>query len=84
MGRMTITVNVYEAKTRLSSLLNRAESGEEIIIARNGRPVARLTAIAAHRPDRTPGSLRGLVHIGADFDKFEPADDLDWYGGNFG
>ena len=81
---MTITINVYEAKTQLSSLLNRAEAGEEIIIARNGRPVARLIGIGAHRPDRTPGSLRGLVHIGADFDDFDRKDEADWYGGTSG
>ena len=80
---MTITVNVDDAKARLSSLLNRAEAGEDVIIARNGRPLARLTTLAAHRPDRTPGSLRGLVHVGSDIDDFSPTDDKDWYASGF-
>ncbi len=69
---MTITVNVYDAKTQLSSLLARVEAGEEVVIARNGRPIARLTSISSHRPDRIPGSLRGMVRIGADFDDLDP------------
>lgn len=44
---MALTVNVYEAKTRLSELLSLAESGEEVIVARNGRPVVRLDPVAA-------------------------------------
>ncbi len=79
---MTITVNVYDAKTQLSSLLARVEAGEEVVIARNGRPIARLTAVSAHRPDRVPGVWRGLVSVGADFDDFTPADEADWYGGS--
>ena len=67
---MSESVNVYEAKTHLSQLLDRAAAGEEIIIARAGRPVARLVAL----PDsssrrRTPGAWRGKVSIAADFDE---------------
>ncbi len=50
-------VNVHEAKTTLSQLLAEVESGSEIVIARNGRPVARLTRVQAVR--REPGILRG-------------------------
>jgi prevent-host-death family protein len=66
---MTASVNVYEAKTHLSQLLDRAAAGEEIVIARAGRPVARLVALregSARR--RTPGGWRGKVMIADDFD----------------
>ncbi len=67
---MSESVNVYEAKTHLSQLLDRAAAGEEIIIARAGRPVARLVALAepASR-QRMPGGWRGRVSIAADFDE---------------
>jgi prevent-host-death family protein len=71
---MTASVNVYEAKTHLSQLLDRAAAGEEIVIARAGRPVARLvplSEVSARR--RTPGAWRGKVSIADDFDEL-PAD----------
>jgi len=71
---MTQTINVYEAKTHLSQLLDRAAAGEEIVIARAGRPIARLVAlseISSRR--RTPGAWRGKVTIADDFDDL-PAD----------
>ena len=61
---MTV-VNVHEAKTHLSRLLERAERGERIVIARAGRPVAVLQAIDAP-PPRTPGHDRVVIHD--DFD----------------
>jgi prevent-host-death family protein len=60
-------VNVHEAKTHLSKLLDRAEAGEEIVIAKAGRPVAKLVPFAPQGP-RRPGLLKGRV--GAEF--FEP------------
>jgi prevent-host-death family protein len=60
-------VNIYEAKTHLSELVERAEGGEEIIIARSGRPVARLVPLRADH-ERKPGSWRGKVWIAPDFD----------------
>ena len=60
-------VNVHEAKTHLSRLLDRAASGEEIVIARAGKPVARLVPLAA-RPPRVFGALAGQVWIADDFD----------------
>ena len=75
---MTETVNVYDAKTRLSALLSRVEAGEEIIISRNGRPVARLTQVAARQP-RTPGALRGQIVIADDFDELSDEDAALWY-----
>ncbi len=60
---MSTVVNVHEAKTHLSRLIDRAAAGEEIVVARGGRPVARLVALANQGPVRTPGSLRGKIHI---------------------
>lgn len=76
---MSATVNVYEAKSHFSQLLARVEAGEEIVIARNGRPVARLVPIAI-RPDRTPGLFAGQIVIADDFDDFTEQDERDWYG----
>jgi len=77
---MATTVNVYEAKTRLSALLNLVEAGEEIIIARNGRPIARLGPLASKVPDRVPGAWRGQIQIADNFDEFTEQDEADWYG----
>ncbi len=60
-------VNVYEAKTQLSRLLVRVEAGEEIVIARSGRAVARLVPVGAPAR-RSPGALAGEIEIGDDFD----------------
>lgn len=62
-------VNMHDAKTRLSELVAAAESGEEIIIARDGAPAARLVAITAqHAPVRL-GLLEGEIELGPDFDE---------------
>jgi prevent-host-death family protein len=67
---MSESVHVYEAKTHLSQLLDRAAAGEEIVIARAGRPVARLVALAEPSPrPRVPGEWRGQVTISDDFDE---------------
>ena len=67
---MTVSVNVYEAKTHLSQLLDRAAAGEEIVIARAGRPVARLVPLSeASSLRRSPGAWRGNVRIADDFDE---------------
>jgi prevent-host-death family protein len=66
---MSERVNVYEAKTHLSQLLDRAAAGEEIVIARAGRPVARLVALAESSGHRAPGGWRGKVSMAADFDE---------------
>jgi antitoxin (DNA-binding transcriptional repressor) of toxin-antitoxin stability system len=64
-------VNVYEAKTHLSKLLDQVESGEEIVIARNGRPVATLSA---HRAAETSRSGRGAWKGKLDMGRFAEAD----------
>jgi prevent-host-death family protein len=77
---VTTTVNVYEAKTRLSALLALVEAGEEVIIARNGRPIARLGPLTGNPPKRIRGAWRGQIHIADDFDEFTDQDAADWYG----
>lgn len=70
----SITVSVDEAKTTLSELLERAHAGEEVIIAKNGTPYARLVPLAPRRA-RRPGLLRGTVED-AFFEPL-PEDELD-------
>lgn len=62
------TVNVHEAKTHLSRLLARVESGETIIIARSGQPVARLVPLESPPARREPGGWAGRITIADDFD----------------
>jgi prevent-host-death family protein len=64
------TVNVHDAKTQLSRLLERAHAGEEIIIAKSGEPYARLVPLDSRAPKRQAGTLKGFVEISEDF--FEP------------
>ena len=65
---MADAVNIHEAKTHLSRLIERVEAGEEITIARAGKPVARLVAYQARRAPRVPGGWEGRVRIAPDFD----------------
>ncbi len=65
---MDKAVNVHDAKTHLSRLLERVEAGEEITLARAGRPVARLVPYRPRREPRKPGIWKGRVVIGPDFD----------------
>jgi prevent-host-death family protein len=66
---MTAKFNIHEAKTHLSKLLQRVMNGEEIIIAKAGKPVARLTPIEPEAEKRVPGSARGQVEVSPDFDE---------------
>ena len=61
-------VNVHEAKTHLSRLLERVEGGEEVVIARAGRPIARLVPYSRRERPRELGIWRDQVWIAADFD----------------
>ena len=59
--------NVHDAKTHFSRLLDRVAQEEEIIIAKSGRPVAKLVRVAAE--PRKPGRLKGRIRVGPDFDE---------------
>jgi prevent-host-death family protein len=77
---MAVTVNVHDAKTHLSRLLDRAHAGEEIILAKAGKPYARLMPLAAGSAGRQPGRLKGLIDTSAFFDPL-PAEELNaWEG----
>ncbi len=65
---MSIQVNIHEAKTHLSKLLERVMSGEKIIIAKSGKPVAQLVPIHHSTDKRTPGNDAGKVKMSGDFD----------------
>ncbi|MCU1297245.1 MAG: hypothetical protein JWO91_1523 [Acidobacteriaceae bacterium] len=75
-------VNIHEAKTHLSRLLQRVAQGEEVTIARAGVPVARLVAVENKPKIRPLGFARGAVWVAEDFDAPLPADLLaGFYGG---
>jgi len=61
------TLNLYEAKTHLSSLVEKAAAGAEIVIAKHGKPRAKLVALREPRR-RRPGSAKGKIRMSADFD----------------
>ena len=65
-------VNIHEAKTQLSRLVEEVAGGEDIVIAKAGKPRARLTAIESQPLSRTPGSLKGKIEIADDFDASLP------------
>ena len=70
------TVNLYEAKTRLSELVERAAGGAEVVIAKAGVPKARLVPLAGKAPPRKPGAWKGRVVMTPDFDAPLPEDVL--------
>ena len=61
--------NVHDAKTQLSRLLERVEAGEEVVIARAGKPVARLVPWSEHPEPRPLGLFRGKIRVAEDFDE---------------
>lgn len=69
-------INIYEAKTHLSELVDRAAAGEEITIAKAGKPLARLVPLRRRKKARKPGALKGKIWIAPDFDDPLPADFL--------
>ena len=75
------TINIHQAKTQLSRLIERVSAGEEIIIARAGKPVARLVPLEPTRKPRVPGLLKGKIWISKDFDAPLPDDLLDLFEG---
>jgi len=70
-------VNVHEAKTHLSKLLTRVAAGEEIVISKAGKPVARLVPWKQNAKQRTPGLDNGLFTVPDDFDSPLPREILD-------
>lgn len=74
---MSDVVNIHEAKTHLSRLLQRVQAGERITIARAGKPIAILVAAEERPPDRVPGMDKGKVIIHEDFD--DPIPELEEY-----
>jgi prevent-host-death family protein len=70
------TVNIFEAKTQLSKLVTTVEGGEDVIIARAGKPVARLTQLEPKKRPIRFGLLKGKLHIADDFDAPLPDDVL--------
>lgn len=65
-------INVQNAKTHLSRLIDDAVNGEEIVIGKHGKPLARLTAYVPRREPRPLGGLEGQIRISADFDDEDP------------
>lgn len=63
-----MAVNIHEAKTHFSKLIERVLQGEEITIAKGGQPVARLVPVESRKAHRAPGSAKGQVKVRADFD----------------
>jgi prevent-host-death family protein len=73
--------SLYEAKTNLSKLVDRAAAGDEIVIAKNGVPKARLVALPSHDPKKRFGGWEGKVWVAPDFDAPLPPDLLDAFEG---
>ena len=87
MYHVSMVINVYEAKTHLSKLLDRVAEGEELVLGKAGKPIARLVPYREVRQPRKPGRLAGKIWIAPDFDEtpediiaaFEgDLDDEDW------
>lgn len=68
-GEVPKQVNIYEAKSQLSRLVDEVETGDEVIIARAGRPVARLVPLQRGPARRAPGGWKGKVWMAPDFDE---------------
>jgi prevent-host-death family protein len=74
-----IQVNIHEAKTHFSRLIQRAVDGEEIVVAKGNKPIAKLVALNPPAPKRKLGTAKGRIQIAPDFD--EPLDDFKEYAG---
>ncbi|RYF48524.1 MAG: type II toxin-antitoxin system Phd/YefM family antitoxin [Cytophagaceae bacterium] len=68
------TVNIHEAKTQFSKLIDAVAHGEEIVIAKAGKPAAMLVPMPMQKPMRKPGAMKGKIKIAADFDAPLPDD----------
>lgn len=70
-------VNIHEAKTHLSKLIKKVINGEEVVIARGNKPIAKIVTLENSKATRKLGSAKGKIKISADFD--EPIDDFKEY-----
>ncbi len=75
------TVNIHQAKTHLSKLIARVRKGEEIVLAKAGKPVAKIVPLDAGPKRRVPGSARGQFTMSDDFDAPLPDEILDAFEG---
>jgi prevent-host-death family protein len=71
------TINIHEAKTHLSRLVDEVCKGKELILAKAGKPLVKLVPLEQSKPKRIPGFLKGKIKIAADFDAPLPQDWLD-------
>lgn len=69
---MSLIVSLYEAKTKLSSLVDRAAEGEEIVITKNGVPQAKIVPLPNEGAERVPAGILRITHISDDFDAPDP------------
>lgn len=69
-------VTIHQAKTHLSRLLEEVEKGGEVVISRRDKPIARLVAIETKRPERKPGSMKGMFTVGDEIFDPLPEDEL--------
>lgn len=76
------TVNIYDAKTRLSQLVDRAASGEDVVVSRHGKPLARITRLKEPQRRVKFGLLKGKLTVPKSFDDPLPADVLAGFAGS--
>jgi prevent-host-death family protein len=80
--RRTETVNIHEAKTHLSRLIEEVTQGtSDVVISKAGKPLVRLVRLEPSKPVRKPGFLKGRIKIAGDFDEPLPRDLLDAFEG---
>lgn len=77
---MSEVVNMHEAKSTLSRLVERALAGEDVVIARNGTPLVRLVPVPKKAEPRVPGRMKGQIWIAPDFDEMSEEELKDWEG----
>lgn len=65
-------MNVQEAKTHLSRLIDQAAKGQEVILGKHGKPMAKITAYAPRKEQRPLGGYEGCIRVGEDFDEEDP------------
>lgn len=73
-------VNIYQAKTQLSQLIQQAQQGQDVIIAKAGKPVVRVIPFKPEKKDRQPGLLKGQIKVSPDFDEEDPEINKLFYG----